>query len=30
MAVGDADGDGHTDIFVPCYGKGNVVVYSYL
>jgi len=29
MAVGDANGDGYTDIFVPCYGKGTIAVYTY-
>lgn len=29
LAVGDADGDGYTDVFVPCYGAGKVVKYSF-
>lgn len=29
LAVGDADGDGWTDVFVPCYDSGIVHHYSF-
>jgi hypothetical protein len=29
LAVGDADNDGYTDIFIPCYGGKVIQVYSF-